>query len=76
MKGIHRKVTIREILSLQMKISLRKGCKVFVVYVMNDKDNENKLKLEDIPVLKEFEDIFSEEVMDFLRKETLTSRST
>ena len=29
---------------------------------MNDKDNENKLKLEDIPVLKEFEDKFSEEV--------------
>ena len=35
---------------------------MFIVYVMNDKDNENKLKLEDIPVLKEFEDIFLEEV--------------
>ena len=32
-----------------------------VVYKMNVADNENKLKLEDIPVLKEFEDIFSEE---------------
>ena len=29
---------------------------------MNDNENDNKLKLEDIPVLKEFEDIFSEEV--------------
>ena len=48
----HRKVTIREIYSVQMKISVRKGCKVFVVYIMNDKYNENKLKIEDIPILK------------------------
>ena len=36
-KGIPRKVTIREIFSLQMKRSVRKGCKVFIVYIMNDK---------------------------------------
>ena len=36
-KGILRKVTIREISSLQMKKSVRKGCKVFAVYIMNDK---------------------------------------
>ena len=29
---------------------------------MNDNENDNKFKLEDIPVLKEFEDIFPEEV--------------
>ena len=29
---------------------------------MKDNENDNKLKLEDIPVLKEFEDIFLEEV--------------
>ena len=29
---------------------------------MNDNHNENKLKLEDVPVLKEFEDIFTKEV--------------
>ena len=29
---------------------------------MNDKENDIKPKLEDIPVLKEFEDIFLEEV--------------
>ena len=45
-----------------MKISIRKGCKVFVFCIMNDSDIENKIKLEDIPVLKEFEDIFLEEV--------------
>ena len=29
---------------------------------MNDNENDNKLKLEDILFLKEFEDIFSKEV--------------
>ena len=56
------KVTIREIFVLQMKILVRKGCKVFFAYVMDDKDNERKLKIEDIPILKEFEDIFLKEV--------------
>ena len=45
-----------------MKISICKGCKVFVVYVMDDKDNDNKLKIEDIPILKDFKDIVPEEV--------------
>ena len=31
-KGIPRKVTNREISALQMKRSVRKGCKVFAVY--------------------------------------------
>ena len=44
-----------------MKRSVRKGCKVFVVYIMNDNEKYNKLKLEDIPLFKEFEDIFPEE---------------
>ena len=30
---------------------------------MNDNENDNTLKLEDIPVLKDFEDIFLEEVL-------------
>ena len=61
-KGIPRKVIIREISVLQTKRSVRKGCKVFVVYIINDNENDNKLKLEDIPVLKEFDDIVPEEV--------------
>ena len=35
-KGIPRNMAIREISALQMKRSVRKGCKVFVVYLMND----------------------------------------
>ena len=45
-----------------MKRLVTKGCKVFTVYIMNDKENDIKPKLEDIHVLKEFEDIFPEEV--------------
>ena len=44
-----------------MKRFVRNGCKVYNFYVMNDNNTENKLKLEYIPVLKEFEDIFLEE---------------
>ena len=62
-KGIPRKVTIKEIFDLQSKRSIRKGCKVFVVYIMNDKETYIKPKLEDITVLNEFEDIFLEEVL-------------
>ena len=42
-KGILRKVTIREISALQMKRFVRKGCKLFAVYIMNDNENDNKL---------------------------------
>jgi len=37
-KGIPKKVSVREISALQMKRYGRKGCKVFVVFVLNDKD--------------------------------------
>ena len=43
-KEISRKFTIIEIFSLQMKIYVCKGCKVFAFYVMDDKDNDNKVK--------------------------------
>ena len=43
-----------------MKKYVRKGCKVFVVHVMNDEfiNKEDKLKFDDIPILKEFFDVF------------------
>ena len=35
-KGIPRKVSVRQISALQMKKDVQNGCKVFVVHVMND----------------------------------------
>ena len=52
-----------------MNRSLRKGCKVFTVYIMNDKENDMKPKMEDMLILKEFEDIFPEEVLRHPLKE-------
>ena len=43
-----------------MKRYVRKGCKVFFVYVMDDIDNDNKLNIEDMHILKDFKDIFPE----------------
>jgi len=44
-----------------MKISVRKGCKVFFVHVIND-EKEDKQNIADILVLKDFADVFPEEI--------------
>ena len=43
---------------------VRKGFKAFVVTVTNEEhiNNEDKLKLEDIPIMKGYSDVFSEEI--------------
>ena len=63
-KGIHRKTIVRHISALQLKRDIRKGCKAYAVTVTNEKNlnNIDKLKLEDIPVLKEYADVFPEEI--------------
>ena len=64
-KWIPRKVYVRQISALQMKKYVQKGCKVFVVHVINYDEhinNEDKLKFDDIPILKEFSDAFPEEI--------------
>ena len=63
-KGIPRKTTIRQISTLQLKRAVRKGCKYYAVTI-TDEENLNKidkLKLEDIPVLREYADVFLEEI--------------
>ena len=46
-----------------MKKDLRKGFKVFVVHIINNEhtDKEHKLKFDDIPILQDFSDVFSQE---------------
>ena len=59
-KGIPRKTIVRQLFALQLKRAIRKGCKAYAVTVTNEKNlnSTNKLKLEDIPVLKEYADVF------------------
>ena len=61
-KGIPRKISVRQIIALQIKNVLKKYCKVFVVYVINNEQivKEDKLKFDDIPILQNFWDVFSE----------------
>ena len=47
-----------------MKNNVRKSWKVFVVHIINNEhmDKEDKLKFDDIPILQEFSDVFTEEI--------------
>ena len=64
-KGIPRKVSVRKISALQMKKAVRKGCKFFVVHIINKEhtDKEDNMKLDDIPILQYFSNVFSEEIL-------------
>ena len=59
-KGIPKKTAIRHISALQLKRVVQKGCKAFVVTVINEENtnNKDKLKLEDILILMEYSDVF------------------
>ena len=49
---------------MQLKRFVRKGCKSFVVIVINEENtnNEDKLKLEYIPILRGYANVFLEEI--------------
>ena len=48
-----------------MKKVVRKGCKVFVVHIINNEqiDKEDKLNFDDVPILQDFSDVFQEEIL-------------
>lgn len=60
-KGIPRKVYVWKIYALQMKRSVRKGCKVFVVHEINNEKDEDQ-NLADIPIIRDFTDVFPEQI--------------
>ena len=64
-KGIPRKTTIRHISALQLMRAIRKGFKAYAVTITNEESiiKTDNLKLEDIPVLKEYVDVFPEEIL-------------
>ena len=56
---------------MQLKRVVQKGCESFVVIVTDKEDinNEDKLKLEDIPILRGY--LFSEEILGLPLKREL-----
>ena len=62
--GVPRKIYVRQISALQMKKDVRKGCKFFVVHIINNEqvNKENKPGFEDILILQDFADVFPEEI--------------
>jgi hypothetical protein len=73
LQGIQKHVSVRQILTLQMKKYCRKGCSLYAIQVQKSVDNE-KPNIGDHPILREYKDVFPEEVpglpprrdMDFL----------
>jgi len=61
-KGVPRKTLITEISALQMKRSIQKGCKVYVVHLINNNEENKKSELENIPVINEYMDVFPDEI--------------
>jgi hypothetical protein len=56
--GMNQGVSLRFIASLQLKKSMRKGCTLYAVLSMNDK--EDTLKIKSYLVVSEFMDVFLE----------------
>ena len=58
---------------MQLKRFVRKGCKAFAVTITDEEhiNNEDKLKLEDIPILRGYSDVFSEEILGLPPKREL-----
>ena len=58
---------------MQIKRVVQKGYKPFAVTVINEENTNNidKLKLEDIPILREYSDVFLEEISGLPLKQEL-----
>ena len=58
---------------MQLKRAVRKGCKDFSITVINEyiTNNRDKLKLEDVLILREYRDVFPEKIMGLPPKREL-----
>jgi hypothetical protein len=61
LQGIQNHVSVRQISTLQVKKYCRKGCLMYAIQVLNSIE-DNKPSLEDHPILREYQDVFPEEV--------------
>ena len=73
-QGIPKPVLVRQVLAMQLKKCIRKGCQVYAIQVMNLFEKEDKPKLEDFAVLSEFRDMFVDEIPELpCRREIVVS---
>jgi hypothetical protein len=59
---LQKPVSVRQILAMQFKKCMRKGCQVYSIQVTNLLEKENKPNLEDFPVLHDLRDVFVDEI--------------
>ena len=62
LQGIQKPVSVRRISTLQMKKYCRKGCPLYALQVLESIEDD-KTNLEDHPILREYKDVFPEEVL-------------
>jgi hypothetical protein len=62
LQGIQKPVSVRQILTLQMKKYCIKGCPLYAIQVLEYVE-EDKPNLEDHPILREYRDVFTEEIL-------------
>jgi hypothetical protein len=61
-QGIQKPLLVRQVLAMQLRKCIRKGCQVYAIQVMNLLEKKDKPKLEDFAVLSEFRDMFVDEI--------------
>jgi hypothetical protein len=61
LQGIQKPVSVRQILALQMRKYCRKGCPLYAIQVLKTIEGA-KPSPDDHPVLREYRDVFPEEV--------------
>jgi hypothetical protein len=62
LQGIRKPVSVRQISSLQMRRYCQKGCPLYVIQVLKTIEG-GKTSLKDHPTLREYRDVFPEEVL-------------
>jgi hypothetical protein len=61
LQGIEKHVSVRQISTLQVNKYCRKGCPLYEIQVLNSVENSKPI-LEDHPILREYKDVFPEEL--------------
>jgi hypothetical protein len=61
-QGIPKPVSVRQVTTMQFKKCMGKGCQVYAIQIKNLLEKEDKPKLEDFVVLREFRDMFVDEI--------------